>query len=104
MNIEQLYNTYITGIGYRSPTAVITGNISYEGGNPVKDVVIKATPQGSELNTGSALLVPATGQVVVEGIENPITTTATLQAWIRPATSYADDSGEMIRAFADTKF
>ena len=99
-DIEELYNTYITGIGYRSPTAVVTGNISYEGGNPVQDVVIKATPQGSDINTGSALVIPENGQVEIEGIENPITTATTLQAWIRPAEAYTDDSGNPIRVFA----
>ena len=98
-DIEELYNTYITGIGYRSPTAVVTGNISYEGGNPVQDVVINATPQGSDINTGSALVIPENGQVEIEGIENPITTATTLQAWIRPAEAYTDDSGNPIRVF-----
>ncbi|MBW1298595.1 LamG-like jellyroll fold domain-containing protein [Aquimarina litoralis] len=98
-DIEELYNTYITGIGYRSPTAVVTGNISYEGGNPVKDVIIKATPQGSNINTGSALVIPAAGQVEIEGIENPITSSTTLQAWIRPAQAYTNDSENPIRVF-----
>ena len=42
--LEIKYSNYITGIGYRNPTGVITGNISYTGGNPVKDVMIVANP------------------------------------------------------------
>jgi hypothetical protein len=45
--------TYITGIGFRNPTAVITGNVSYNGGSPVKDVVVTAKSQGSSINLGS---------------------------------------------------
>ena len=99
-NIPELYKTYITGIGFRSPTAVITGNISYEGGNPVKDVVIKATPQGSNLNVGSALLIPSSGEIEIQGMSNPIITRTTLQAWVRPESAYSDDLGNAIRAFA----
>ena len=40
---EKLYDTYITGIGFRTPTAIVTGNVSYDGGAPVKDVVVTAT-------------------------------------------------------------
>ena len=38
-NTEELYANYITGIGFRNPTAIVTGNVSFNGGSPVKDVV-----------------------------------------------------------------
>ena len=36
---EVRYSNFITGVGFRNPTAVVTGNVSFEGGNPVKDVI-----------------------------------------------------------------
>jgi len=90
--IESLYSTYITGIGYRNPTAVVTGNISYKGGNPVKDVIVRASSDGSGENSGSSLLVPATNQVRIENIENSITNAATLQAWVKPQASFSNNS------------
>src|SRR6187402_544287 len=56
--MESLYTTHITGFGYRNPTAIVTGNISYEGGNPVKDVIVMASTPGSITNLGSSLNIP----------------------------------------------
>ena len=53
--IEILYTTYITGVGYRNPTGVITGNVSFTGGNPVKDVMVVANPTGKSVFFGSSL-------------------------------------------------
>lgn len=97
--IEELYNTYITGIGYRSPTAIITGNVNFKGGNPVKDVTIRAESDGSTINIGNALHVPATGSLEIRNINKQITTKATLQAWMRPEVSFVDDSQPSIRIF-----
>ncbi|PHQ29925.1 LamG-like jellyroll fold domain-containing protein [Leeuwenhoekiella nanhaiensis] len=91
---EVSYSNFITGVGFRNPTAVVTGNVSFEGGNPVKDVILKANPNGSANTYGAALRVPAGGGITVDGIDRPITTAATYQAWLRPAQSYTSD-GEM---------
>ena len=96
---KALYKSYITGIGYRSPTAIITGNVNFKGGNPVRDVTIRANSDGSTINIGHALHVPSTGQVEVININKPITTQATLQAWMRPEASFNDDSQPSIRLF-----
>lgn len=82
--VEILYTTYITGIGYRNPTGVITGNISYVGGNPVKDVMITANPTGSSLRFGSSLKVPAGGYISVPKLNKNIKDAVTLQAWVKP--------------------
>jgi hypothetical protein len=89
---ETIYSNYISGIGYRSPTAVVTGNVSYKGGNPVKDVIVRANSDGSSVNSGSSLLVPASSSVKVENINNPITNAATLQAWVKPQTPFSANS------------
>ena len=89
---ETLYSNYISGVGYRSPTAVVTGNVSYKGGNPVKDVIVKATSDGSSVNTGSSLLIPATSSVKIESVNNPITNATTLQAWVKPQAPFTNNS------------
>jgi hypothetical protein len=94
-----LYSTYITGIGYRNPTAVVTGNISYKGGNPVKDVVVTATPSGSDIAKGSALSIPALGFVDIKDLSTTISNSATFQAWVKPKGAYTSDSEAAIRLF-----
>ncbi len=81
--IAERYTTYITGIGYRNPTAVVSGNISFDGGNPVKDVVVRAEPQGAELNAGSSIAVSDQGRLNVRYLNKKITTEATFQSWMR---------------------
>ncbi|MFH6951052.1 LamG-like jellyroll fold domain-containing protein [Flavobacterium sp. FlaQc-51] len=94
-----LYSTYITGIGYRNPTAVVTGNISYKGGNPVKDVVVTATPSGGDTAKGSALSIPASGFIDIQSLSTAISNSATFQAWVKPKGAYASDSEAAIRLF-----
>lgn len=96
---EVLYATYITGIGFRNPSAVVTGNVSYNGGSPVKDVIIKAVSDGGTTAFGSALKIPITGQLEIKDIAKSFTTEATLQAWLKPETPYTDDTGAAIRLF-----
>ncbi|MFB9076325.1 LamG-like jellyroll fold domain-containing protein [Flavobacterium procerum] len=98
-DIPQLYSTYITGIGYRNPTAVVTGNISYKGGNPVKDVVVTATPNGSGAVKGSSLNIPESGFVDLRGLSTTISTAATFEAWLKPNGAYTSDSDKAIRLF-----
>jgi len=96
---EELYANYITGIGFRNPTAVVTGNVSYDGGSPVKDVIIRAVSDGGASNIGSALNIPSTGQLEIKGINKAIIKEATLQAWLKPETAYTNDAGASIRLF-----
>lgn len=97
--IESLYSTYITGFGYRNPTAVVTGNISYKGGNPVKDVIVMASSAGTSVNQGGSLLIPATTNLKIENFNSAITTAVTYQAWVKPKSAYTDDAGVPIKLF-----
>jgi hypothetical protein len=86
-NLEIKYSNYITGIGYRNPTGVITGNISYTGGNPVKDVMIVANPTGSSLRFGSSLKVPSDSYIKVAKLNKSLKDSISIQTWMKP---YAD--------------
>ena len=90
-NLEILYSNFITGIGYRNPTGVITGNIAYTGGNPVKDVVIVANPTGSTLRFGSSLIVPANSYISVPGLKKGLRDSITLQTWIKPSANFSNE-------------
>ena len=98
-SIPALYSTYITGIGYRNPTAVVTGNVSYKGGNPVKDVIVTATRSGSTNDSGSALSIPATGFLNIDNLNSVITNSATFQAWVKPQVAYSNSSEIPIKLF-----
>ena len=89
--IQNIYSSYITGIGYRNPTAVITGNVSFAAGNPVKNVLISATPTGSTLNFGSSIKIPGSTFVAVSNLHKSLKDSVTLQAWVRPETNFNND-------------
>ncbi len=94
--------TFIDGIGYRSPTAIVTGSVNFEGGNPVQDVVIRATTQGGGNNDGTGLAIPSTGNLAITmPIGNSITTAATLQAFVKPQSPFTAGTAP-IRLFSVT--
>jgi concanavalin A-like lectin/glucanase superfamily protein len=82
-SIPKKYVTYITGVGYRNPTGVVSGNISFDGGNPVKDVVVRADPQGANLSIGSSLLFGNTSMLAVALRNKELQNAITLQAWVK---------------------
>lgn len=84
--LEIPYSTFITGIGYRNPTGVVTGNVSFTGGNPVKDVLVVANPTGTSLRFGSSLKIPAGGYVNVPRLHKSLKDSITLQAWAKMET------------------
>ncbi len=90
-NAPALYSSFITGIGFRNPTAVITGNVSFNAGNPVKNVLISATPTGTSLNFGSSLRIPSTTAVAVNNLHKILKDSLTLQAWVKPETNFNND-------------
>jgi hypothetical protein len=82
-SINKKYLNYITGIGYRNPTAVVSGNISFNGGSPVKDVLVRAEPDGAEINFGSSLEVSDQGSIYVSKLKTTIKEEITFQSWAR---------------------
>ncbi len=96
---ETRYTNFITGIGFRNPTAIVTGNVNFKGGNPVKNVTVIAESDGSVSSYGSALIIPASNQLEVNNLNKLIATTTTLQAWVRPDSPYTSDNGNAIRLF-----
>ncbi|OYZ01215.1 MAG: hypothetical protein B7Y37_07960 [Sphingobacteriia bacterium 28-36-52] len=89
--VQNIYSSYIIGIGYRNPTAVITGNVSFAAGNPVKNVLISATPTGSSLNFGSSIKIPGSTFVAVSNLHKSLKDSITLQAWVKPETDFNND-------------
>ena len=89
-NIDRRGLNFIDGIGYRSPTAIVTGSVNFEGGNPVQDVIIRARSQGNEENTGSALNIPSNNTLILAQTSKQITTAGTLQAYLKPETAFAN--------------
>lgn len=97
---ELIYKNFITGIGFRSPTAIVTGNINYKGGNPVKDVILVATSNGGNNSINKAIKVPAASFVeIINSTPNRIDTAASLQAWVKPFSAYTNDNGAAINMF-----
>lgn len=84
-SIPKKYVTYITGVGFRNPTGVITGNVSYDGGSPVKDVVVRADPDGADQAVGSSLLFGPTSALSIPLRNKELSNTMTLQAWVKLA-------------------
>jgi len=90
-SVEAIYSSYINGIGYRNPTGVITGNVSFDSGTPVKNVLISASPTGSTLNFGSSLKILGTGTISVPSFHKNLQNAFTLQAWVKPETNFNND-------------
>lgn len=82
-SISKKYVTYITGVGYRNPTGVITGNVSFDGGSPVRDVVVRADPQGTDLTFGSSLHFSDIGSLAIPFKDKQLNNNITLQAWVK---------------------
>ncbi len=100
VNLTELkYRNFITSIGFRSPTAIVTGNINYKGGNPVKDVTVTAISKGGKTAPLTGLNIPRTSEVAILNMKNGIRNAMTLQAWLKPSTDYTNDTSSAIRLF-----
>ena len=85
--IEELYTTYIEDVGLRSPTATVSGSISFDGGSPVQDVLVFAEADGADNNAGSSLqFTDADDYVDINNIAYDIPTSQlTMQSWLSNA-------------------
>jgi hypothetical protein len=94
-NFNELYIDYIEGIGFRNPTATITGSVSFDGGSPVQDVIVFAEANGEENNASGNSLKIDNGYVSIDNIEYKIPANKlTLQSWIT-------SSGEVFKFSTD---
>ena len=87
----------ITGIGYRNPTAIVSGRVTYSGGGPVANVKVNANPEGAVTSLGSSVLLSNGKQLstFLDPISSPINETLMLQAWVKPTNA----SGQNITLF-----
>ena len=85
------YQTFIEGIGFRSPSGIVTGRVTYEGGNPVKDVVISASSDTGNLYRSKGIEIERFNKLKIKTIEGGIENHITLQAWVKP--KYGSGSG-----------
>ena len=73
---------FITGVGFRNPTATVTGSVTFEGGNAVKDVTVFAEAVGAE-NTANTSAFFSSGVFASSSLNKPVNAqNLTLQAWI----------------------
>jgi len=87
------YVGYITGVGFRNPTGIITGGVEYKGGTPVKGVTITAAADGQVTSAGNSVLIPADNHVLVETFHENIADEMTIQTWIKP--QYAFNANDL---------
>jgi hypothetical protein len=85
-DVEINLGNTITGIGYRNPTAVVSGRVTYEGGGPVANVKVNANPEGAIVSLGSSVLLGNDKQLTtfLDPVKSPIKETIMLQAWVKP--------------------
>ncbi|MGA9637868.1 MAG: laminin G, partial [Flavobacterium sp.] len=85
-DVEVNLGNTITGIGYRNPTAIVSGRVTYKGGGPVANVKVNANPEGAVVSLGSSVLLSNGKQLqsFFDPISSPIKETLMLQAWVKP--------------------
>jgi hypothetical protein len=85
------FRDFIQGVGFRSPTATVSGSVSFEGGSPVEEVIVFAEANGAENNASSSLYFNGgNGNVTIEkkAVGDPnkdlniLTDALTLQSWV----------------------
>lgn len=80
---ESELTNFITGIGYRNPTGIVTGSITFKGGNPVENVLVSAIAEGASGVLGKSVFVPANGYIKIPSIKNALKDSLTIQAWVK---------------------
>ena len=95
------YQTFIEGIGFRSPSGIVTGRVTYEGGNPVKDVVISASSDTGNLYRSKGIEIERFNKLKIKTIEGGIENHITLQAWVKPKPlNYVTDLNDEVTVFS----
>lgn len=96
------FNNYITGVGYRNPTGIVSGNISYLGGNPVKDVLVTAVAEGGESQFGNSLAIPSDGNVWVPKFKTGLKDSLTVQLWLNYANSASTGATNLFKLISNS--
>ncbi|MBB6463137.1 LamG-like jellyroll fold domain-containing protein [Flammeovirga kamogawensis] len=96
------YTNYITGVGFRNPTATVSGNIAFEGGNPVENVIVRAEPQGGDIVLSAhSVVVDEDGYVESKVDVENISDDYTIQSWFRLS---KNGEGTLFRVYDNTTF
>lgn len=96
------YNNYITGVGYRNPTGIVSGNISFLGGNPVKDVLVTAIAEGGTSELGTSLVIPSDGNIWVPKLKNGFKDAFTTQVWLNYANASASGAVNLFKLISNS--
>lgn len=84
---DLLFSSFITGVGFRNPTGIVSGNISYVGGNPVKDVLVTAVAEGNNSQFGNSLIIPSDGNVWIPKLNAGLKDAFSIQTWLNYSNS-----------------
>ena len=101
--VEEKYKTYMEGIGFRSPSGIVTGRISFEGGNPVRDVAVLATSATGTPFRSSAISIPENSSLKINQFPDAIDDRITFQAWVRPVAEFTN-TGDALTVFSLANF
>ncbi len=95
----EIFTDSATSIGFRQPEGVINGQISYEGGNPVRDVRVVADYDESGETYGSCLEFDGSGYIELYNVLDNFTfeNGMTIEMWINP-----DDIASQATLFQNT--
>lgn len=95
-------NNFLVGVGYRNQTGIITGNVSYKGGNPVKDVLVSAMAEGASDQLGSSLLIPADGKIWIPNLNRSLNDSFTVQLWAKYANSISSNPINLFNVYSNS--
>jgi len=101
--VEEKYKTFMEGIGFRSPSGIVTGRISFEGGNPVRDVAVLATSATGTPFRSSAISIPENSSLKINQFPDAIDDRITFQAWVRPVADFTN-TGDALTVFSLANF
>lgn len=94
-------NNFLVGIGYRNQMGIVTGNISFKGGNPVKDVLVSALAEGASDQLGSSLLIPSAGKIWIPNLNKALKDSFSIQLWAKYANNTSSGALNLFKLISD---
>ncbi|MBU3011267.1 T9SS type A sorting domain-containing protein [Polaribacter vadi] len=102
--IGELYTNYVQGIGFRNPTATVSGGVTFEGGSPVKDVTVFAETIGAENSSATSLSFKNQETIAeIENISNIDSVKTTLQFWVNKNTDFFSLESSVLKFTSTTE-